>query len=370
MKLAYILGRYPSTSETFIAREVEELRRQGFEIVLFALEAGEGAHPIPRSAWDKVSRRLASDEAAHWGAVGRKLAAHPALEGVQHIHAGWANELAYIAWAAAEERDLPWSLFGHARDLWVEAGDLRAKLAAAKFAAACTRAGEKLLHSQGESAKILYAPHGLELGNYKWRAWQPREAVQLLGVGRLVEKKGWNLLLQILPLLAQAGNVRLKLIGEGPLLKSLQKQAGLLKISNRVEFAGAMPHEGVIQAMRAADCLVLPSLRAADGDRDGLANVLLEAAALGLPLVTTDAGSASDFVDETTGVLARAGDPADLLRAISTVFAEPEATAARCLTARQRVETDVEVGKNVAVLGEAFKCMEPQVDPTEWIVRS
>lgn len=362
MKLAYLLGRYPSTSETFIAREVEELRRQGFEIVLFALNAGARAHPIPRSAWDKVSRRIASDEAAYWQSVGRKLAAHPALEGVQHVHAGWANELAYIAWGLAESRKLPWSFFGHARDLWVEGGDLKAKLAAARFAATCTRAGEKLLLANGEAAKVLYAPHGLELGRYEWRAWEPREAVELLGVGRLVEKKGWNVLLQILPLLAQAGNVRLKLIGEGPLLKPLQKQVGLLKIQDRVEFAGALPHDEVIRAILTVDCLVLPSLRAADGDRDGLANVLLEAAALGLPLVTTDAGSASDFVDESTGVLARAGDAGDLLRAISSVFAEPEATVARCVAARRRVETDFDVVKNAAVLGEVFRDGKPQID--------
>lgn len=331
------------------------MRRQGFGVLVLALEAGPGATVIPRPLAGKILKKLGGDAEGYWRKVGAGLAEAGCLGGVEHVHAGWANELTWIAWAAAETKGLPWSFSGHARDLWVEGGDLQAKLAAAKFASACTRAGTERLRGAGSPEKVLYAPHGLELRKFPWRDWEPGSSVELLGVGRLVEKKGWNLALQVLPLLASGMDVRLSLIGEGPERTKLEKQAKALKMLDRVNFAGALTEKEVIAAMRRADCLVLPSLVAADGDKDGLANVLLEGAACGIPLVTTDAGSAGDFVDESTGVLVTADDPGELLRGIASVFGEPEVTRARCGEARRRVEVEFDLEPNVARLAERFR---------------
>jgi len=330
MKIAYLLDTYPSQTETFIAREIEALRRRGFSIQIYAFHAGEGALAIPQSLAHKLSPR-------RWEAVGRALD----LRGFDHVHAGWANHLADVARAAAHRANLPWSFSAHARDLWVEGGDLRGKLGSAKFATTCTLAGADELRRFGEN--VVYAPHGLELALYEFRLPDLNDPKNLVGVGRLVEKKGW---LDAL-FAAEDSDSHLTLIGDGP-------QRADLELWNTATLLPAMPHGELIGRLRDFNCLILPSRRHKDGDRDGLANVLLEAAALGLPIVTTNAGSASDFVDETTGLLVKAGDIPALADAILRVFDEPEATVERCLNARKRVEEDFDADRNIEVLARLF----------------
>lgn len=337
MKIAFLLDTFPSTSETFIAREIEALRRRDFEIEVFAFNAGEGAAPISQSLRAKLSPR-------RWELVGRGLD----LSGFAHVHAGWANHLAEVARAAADN-GLSWSFSAHARDLWVEGGDLKGKLAGAKFASSCTLAGVEELKRFGSN--VIYAPHGLELARYPFREPDLRGERKLVGVGRLVEKKGWDLL--VVPEIA---NSRVTIIGDGPQQAELARQFKNFEMfyDFRYELCPAMPHDRLIEKLRDFNCLILPSRKTKDGDRDGLANVLLEAGALGLPIITTDAGSASDFVDETTGLLVEASNGLELERAIRRVFDEPELTLERCHSARRRVEERFDADKNIAVLASAF----------------
>ncbi|BCM90739.1 putative teichuronic acid biosynthesis glycosyltransferase TuaC [Abditibacteriota bacterium] len=350
MKLAYLLDTFPSNSETFLAREIEALRRRGLEIDIFAFHAGEGATEIPQSWAEKLSPR-------RWQSVGR----HLDLSGFDHVHAGWANHLALVAQSAAKRTNIPWSFSAHARDLWVEGGDLKAKLASAKFATSCTLAGTRELQKFGSN--VIYAPHGLELNHYKFKPWKPRERVHIVGVGRLVEKKGWfdayeavsHLDESLNPVLDGKAHARLVLVGDGPLFGLLQKRDYPLYKDSILRLHGALPHAQTIKVMRRCDCLILPSRRTSEGDRDGLANVLLEAAALGLPIVTTNAGSASDFVDETTGIMVEAGDVNALTSALTRIFSEPEQTKQRCELARRRVEERFDVDRNIEVLERLFR---------------
>lgn len=354
MKIAYLLDTFPSQSETFIAREIEALRKRGFEIKVFAFKAGEGAAEIRQSWLEKLSPR-------RWQVVG----GHLDVSGFDHVHAGWANHLALVAQSAAKQASLPWSFSAHARDLWVEGGDLKAKLASAKFASCCTLAGTSELQKFGSN--VVYAPHGLELARYKFRRFQPRpnKPVRVIGVGRLVEKKGWFDAMQAVQRTdAQFRRAHFRLIGDGPLAAQLHAGCYPRQVwyqpngqpkRQHLQWYGALPHAQTIKVMRRCDCLILPSRRTSEGDRDGLANVLLEAAALGLPIVTTSAGSASDFVDATTGLIVEAGDIQALTGALARVFAEPEQTTWRCQNARRRVEEKFDADKNIEVLARAFQ---------------
>lgn len=359
MKLAYLLNTFPSTSETFIAREIEALRRRGFEIEIFALNAGEGATKISQPWLKKFS-------SLRWQMAGRKLN----LSGFDHVHAGWANHVALVAQSAAKRARLPWSFSAHARDLWVMGGDLKAKLASAQFATSCTLAGTEELRKFGTN--IIYAPHGLELKHYKFRQWKQRKEIRVAGVGRLVEKKGWQDACDAMyrfdelinPLRDGKMEARMDLVGDGPLMGALKSQTESYMHLERdgkhwqeslLRFYGALPHPQAIKVMELCDCLILPSRRTSEGDRDGLANVLLEAGALGLPIVTTNAGSASDFVDETTGIVVEAGDVDALTGALQRVFVEPEQTKWRCENARRRIEERFDVDRNVEVLARAFR---------------
>ncbi len=336
MKIAYVFDTFPSPTETFLAREVAALRARGLEIEIWALNAGAGAHQIelPPRALKLVGARN------YWRATGEKLAARLQARDTSHVHGAWANHVADIARATAEKANLPWSFAAHAHDIWVGGGDLNAKLASARWATVCTRAGESELRKWGDN--VIYAPHGLPLENYPFANWHA-EPMKLLGVGRLIEKKGWPDLIGA----AHQLNAEVKIIGDGPLRASLPASA----------LVGALPHAGVIEMMRNwANCLVLPSRVDAQGDRDGLANVLLEGAALGLPLVTTTAGGARDLVDEQTGWLCEPQDVAGVARTIARVWEDEAQTRRRCENARRRVEREFDVTRNVEVLARAFGC--------------
>ncbi|MEA3013170.1 MAG: colanic acid/amylovoran biosynthesis glycosyltransferase [Sphingomonadales bacterium] len=149
----------------------------------------------------------------------------------------------------------------------------------------------------------------------------PREAGLVLHVGRLVEKKGSAVLID-----AMAGieDARLVVIGDGPLRGALERRAGA-----NVRFLGALPPDEVAQWMRRASVLAAPSLTAGDGDAEGLPNVVVEAAASGLPVVATHhSGIPEAVADGETGLLVPEGDVAALAARLGALLgSEPRCRA-------------------------------------------
>ena len=366
MKIAYVLGEYPSLSETFIARDIEALRRRGFEIDIWALQAGEGAWPIPRLSTAqclmKPLSRFSSGARAkffrhlgtHWATTEKK-----ALADIQHIHAGWASHPADIARGAAKALGVRWSFSGHARDLWVENEGLAEKLHKAKFAACCTREGTEYLQSLATktAGKALYAPHGIEISKYQFKAQRKvHDPIRVLAVGRLIEKKGFEKLIVAIAALSSYPRYRfqLSIIGDGPLRAKLEKIARLYRISDSVSFCGALPHAKVIEAMHASDLFVMTSRTAKDGDRDGLPNVLLEAAACGLPIVSTRAGSIADFLDESSAWLSSENESVRFRELIGRAVEMHSDSQQHAKKARTCVEENFDVDRNVEILANAF----------------
>lgn len=376
MILAYLLDTFPSQSETFIAREIEALRRRGFDVRIWALHAGDGAHSIdvPTQTLGKVKAGLTRKlRGAKYfedlGAAWYHRECDGLLRGVQHIHAGWASHPAEIALGAAQTSGLSWSFSGHARDLWVDGRDFERKVQSAVFATCCTRAGQRVLAQSAlaHAHKVLYAPHGLEVSHFEFRsrAFEGDGPLKILSVGRLVEKKGFAVLLQALETLASEDfNFYAVIIGDGPLRGELEQQAQFVNLEYAgsinqsealVHFVGAMPFDEVVAAMHEADCLVLPSVEARDGDRDGLPNVLLEAAACGLPIVSTTAGSVTDFLDATTAYLCGPDDAEALADAIREMAADATTTRALAFAARERVENLFDIDQNIEIIARALE---------------
>lgn len=358
MKIAYVLAEYPSLTETFIAREIAALRRYGFEIDVWALKAGDGARVIPVGSGARLRAKLRGADQRHWFDIGANWVRreHESLQNIQWIHAGWASFPAEIAQGAAQALGVPWSFFGHARDLWVEGQNLGGKLRAARFAASCTRPGAEFLQAAAPEAaqKVLYAPHGLELSQHHFHGYRAlHEPIRILAVGRLVEKKGFPVLLAALGLLRDTGHrFSTTLIGEGPLRSVLQRQ---IPPGLEVHLPGKASGADVGEAMREADLLVVPSLEANDGDRDGLPNVLLEAAACGLPMVSTCAGAITDFLDEECARLCAPGDPRALADAMGAAVENYGESLRRSRVARSRVAQNFDIDDNIAVLARAFE---------------
>jgi glycosyltransferase involved in cell wall biosynthesis len=370
MTIAYIFDEFPSRSETFLAREVEALRAGGDRVEVWALRAGEGALDLEIGGGlaAKVGRRLQGE--AWWADAGRRWAQRNerALAGIGHLHAAWASHPAALAMGMASQSGLPWSFSAHARDLWLECGDLQAKLASSTFASACTREGAWRLRELAPpgvaGSRVVYAPHGLPLGEWPLRPVRVRggaEPWQVLAVGRLVPKKGFGVLLEALDLLrdevARKGDsLQARIIGAGPLRGELTRRIEALNLGEIVSLEGALASSQVREAMERADAFVMPCRMAPDGDRDGLPNVLLEAAATGVPIVASREGSVGDLCDEQSAYLCEPGDAVALATALNWAWNEAgeDASRRRVLEARRRVQEQFDIARNIGVLRDAF----------------
>jgi glycosyltransferase involved in cell wall biosynthesis len=150
----------------------------------------------------------------------------------------------------------------------------------------------------------------------------------LLAVGRAVDKKGFDDLLRALALLPPGQHWRLAHVGGGPLLGPLMALSRALGIGDRVAWLGARSQAAVLDAYRAADIFALPCRVAADGDRDGLPNVLLEAQSQKLPCVSTPISGIPELIEDgVTGLLVPPRDPARLADALSRLITTPDLRA-------------------------------------------
>ena len=367
-RLAVVVKGYPRLSETFIAQELLALEERGHRFDIWSLRApydGGRTHPIhdrisaglrylpeylhdaplrvlrawravrelpgyrpARRAWlGDLARDRTPNRIRRWGQA-RVLAAELPAE-VRFLYAHFLHTPASVARYAALIRGLRWGFSAHAKDIWtIPAWEKREKIAAAAFGVTCTRAGAE--HLQGlapAGAEIDLVYHGLDLARFP----PPPDTrptggpFTILSVGRLVAKKGYHDLLKALARLPQRLDWRLWHIGGGALSRELASRAARLGLAGRVEWRGKRAQDEVIAAMRAADLFVLPSKIAPDGDRDGLPNVLMEAASQKLPILSTASSAIPEFVtDGVHGRLVRPGDPAALADAILELADAPE----------------------------------------------
>ena len=368
MRVAFVLKGYPRLSETFIAQELLALQERGHRFDIWSLRApydGGRTHPIhdriraslhylpeylhhaplrvlrarsavralpdypaARRIWLRDLRRDPTrNRVRRWGQALVLAAELPAS--VRFLYAHFLHTPASVARYAALIRGLRWGFSAHAKDIWTTPDwEKREKIADATFGVTCTRGGAEHLRALSlEPAKIDLAYHGLDLARFP-----PPPAARpaggpftIVSVGRLVRKKGYGDLLDALALIGEGLDWRLRHIGGGELAREMAGRAARLGLSGRIEWLGKRAQDEVVAAMRTADLFVLPSKIAPDGDRDGLPNVLMEAASQKLPIVSTASAAIPEFVtDGVHGRLVLPGDPAALADAILRLAAAPE----------------------------------------------
>ena len=146
-----------------------------------------------------------------------------------------------------------------------------------------------------------------------------------LSVGRAVEKKGYDDLLQALAGLPGELDWRFVHVGGGGLMPRLKDAAESLGIASRIDWRGPLAHDDVLQAYRSADIFVLACRVGEDGDRDGLPNVLMEAQSQKLACVSTRISGIPELVESgVNGLLVEQRDPDALRDAIALLINEPE----------------------------------------------
>ncbi|HUO22796.1 MAG TPA: glycosyltransferase [Caulobacteraceae bacterium] len=184
----------------------------------------------------------------------------------------------------------------------------------------------------------------------------------IVHVARLVEKKGTRYLIDAVALLAQDGvRARLAILGDGPLRAELEAHAARAGVADQVQFLGSCTHPEVIRWIRRASAVAVPSVTARSGDEEGLPTVVLEAGALGRPVVACDAGGTAEaIIDGQTGYVLPQRDPKALAGALHVLLTDPSARQAMGEAARRHILEHFDMRTQTALLEDVYDSLRGQ----------
>jgi glycosyltransferase involved in cell wall biosynthesis len=403
-KIVVVLKGYPRLSETFIAQELLGLERAGFDLILFALRRPTDAkrHPVhdeikapvhylpeylhkeplrvvrslfaclPRPGFWRALRSLASDiprdftrnRVRRFGQALVLAAEWPQDAGWLHAH--FVHTPASVTRYASQLLGQPWSCSAHAKDIWTSADwDLAGKLSSARWTVTCTKTGfDHLKKLANGSSSVHLSYHGLDLdrfGSFDAARKQhdgsaPDEPVLIESVGRADAKKGYATLLEALALLPGDLAWRFEHIGGGEELERLKALARKLGLEGRTSWKGAMAQKEVLEHYRSADIFALACRITADGDRDGLPNVLVEAASQRLACVSTDISGVPELLSsDETGLLIPSENPTALAQALERLIRDPVLRARLGDAAERRVRGNFDHMASIGQLKDLFE---------------
>jgi glycosyltransferase involved in cell wall biosynthesis len=403
LRIAFVLKGYPRLSETFIAQEIAALERRGLDILIVSLRrpTDPRRHPVHDEiraalvylpeyllleplrvlrAWWRVCRFESYKKTrALWlkdlvrdptpnrvRRFGQALVLAAELPGdVKRLHAHFLHTPASVARYAAALLGLPWTGSAHAKDIWTTPEwEKREKLASCEWLVTCTRANREHLAALAPAGRVELVYHGIDLDRFPKKGslsqttrdgGNAADPVVILSVGRLVEKKGTDVLLQALARIPSSLHWRFVHVGGGPLKNKLSRLADDLSLSSRVQWRGALTQDALLLEYRNADLFALASRIARDGDRDGLPNVLAEAQSQALACVATRVSAIPELVrDGQTGLLVAQDDPDALARALETLIASPARRRALGQAGQSRVAESFALDANIEALARKF----------------
>ncbi len=371
-RLVVVVKGYPRLSETFIAQELRGLELAGFDLVIVSLRhptdkkrhavhdeiaaellyLPEYLHKEPlrvlRGLWaasrrpgfgatlrgwlGDLRRDFSRNRVRRFGQAAVLVAEWP--EGGVWLHAHFIHTPASVADYAARIMQMGWTVSAHAKDIWTSPDwELSGKLGRARWAVTCTAMGHKHLQSLArDPARVHLSYHGLNLDRFPpfsedrplRDGSDPADPVRIVSVGRAVPKKGYDTLLHALALLPADLHWRFDHLGGGGERDSLQALAQRLGVAGHIRWQGSVDQAEVLAAYRGADLFALACRITADGDRDGLPNVLVEAASQGLACLSTNiSGIPELFRNGENGWLVSPDDPAALAAALKMAITSP-----------------------------------------------
>jgi glycosyltransferase involved in cell wall biosynthesis len=401
LRVAFVVKRYPRYSETFIVREILAHEEAGVQIEIFVLRPtidghfqdliarvrgmvnylyfpAEGLLPEElasatlraNSFWDALVQsatvvpgfwsRLAGlqDELAVTKDAGQylyqaaRLATQVYEKGIHHIHAAFASDACTVARLGARLAGIPYSFTARAKDIFhenVKTEDLRRKFRDA--AGVVTISDYHLQYLRDTfgalAARVQRIYNGLDLQEFPYRSPEDRPPV-IVAIGRLVEKKGFDDLIDACALLAARGHTfSCQIHGGGPLKSALRAQIERLGLKKRVELVGPHPQGEIIRAIQSAAVVAVPCIIGKDGDRDGLPNVVQEALALGTPVISTDVTGIPEVVrDGETGLQVPQHDPVALADALERLLSDSALRVRLATGARRLIEAEFDIRRN------------------------
>jgi colanic acid/amylovoran biosynthesis glycosyltransferase len=396
-RVGYVMKVYPRFSETFIVNEILAHETAGLDIDIFSLRPPQDTHyqdviarvrasvtylPDGTLKAEEFWHSLRSAEALPGARAGMSAAqtataaeTHAAImlahavrrRGIVHLHAHFASAATTVARMAAAFADITYSLTAHAKDIFHEGvrhDDLERKLADA--AATITVSNYNLTYLQetfgSAAARVRHVNNGLELARFPYEPPTARRR-RVVAVGRLVEKKGFSVLIDACALLKDRGTpVECAVIGGGELEGALAAQIARRGLQSWVSLTGPQPQAAVVEAVRQAGVLAMPCIIGADGNRDGLPTVLLEAMALGTPCVSTDVTGIPEVIQhDRTGLIVPQHDAASLAAAIAQLLDDSTLQLRLASAAREQIEAEFDSRRTAAELRAIFDtCVRAQ----------
>lgn len=396
--VAYLAPEIPGLSSTFVYNEIIELKKLGIDVAAFSLhsvcteredqdvrEIAESctylyrqpaiqliqknltifaAFPrryitslwkcvkdsakclyLPRVAAGLIYRFLISGYLAQ-ALVERK---------VTHLHCHFSHISTDVGMYASLISGIPFSFTAHANDIFERAYLLKEKGHRAKFVATISIFNIEALKAKGiAEEKLALVRCGVDTSKFSPRSTLTRnEEKKKIGfLGRLVEKKGIDLLIDALRILIDQGeNIELEIMGDGPMIDALIGQANRLGLSRHIHFGGALRHDQVATWFECIDYFAFPGKMDANGDMDGIPVVLMEAMMRGVPVIATEVSGIPELVrDKQTGYLAQP-HPEDIARAISNAISESEGEISEKIQrAISLVATEFNLSENAKLL--------------------
>lgn len=379
---------YPQTSETFVANEILRHERNGLPMHIYSLRrpTEDVKHDVVRQvktavtympdplwkSWRSILndlRTLRREEPARFretlGYVRGKFLKHRSFEvwkrffqaaalgqtmrrdGVEHVHAHFAHSATQVTLIASMLTGVKFSFTGHAKDIYTASrSDLREKLSRASFALTCTGANQRYMRDVAGSElrdKIQLAYHGVDTTKFTpGRRIASSDVPHILSVGRLVKKKGFLDLIQAFATLRDRGvSFRATIVGEGDERKRIEARIEKLNLGEIVSVPGAVSQEALVEIYRSATVFALPCRVLDNGDRDGIPNVLLEAMAVGLPVVSSPISGIPEAVhNNENGLLVGERDVSALASALELLLFDSDLRARLGTAAHETIIND------------------------------
>lgn len=392
LRIGYVVKRYPRFSETFVVNEILAHEAAGRSVEIFSLHPPNDTHfqclisrvraPVTYltadglRAADLWSELTAGDagQPGYWQSLGEtrglgarevhqaaRLARLVRERGISLLHAHFASAATAVAEAASRLAGIPFTFTAHAKDIFHESADpaqLRTRLNRAARVITVSEFNVRYLRERfGPAAhSVCRLYNGIDLPRFR-HACPSQRRRHIVAVGRLVEKKGFAVLLEACErLVRQHVDFTCDLIGGGELEHSLREEIRSRGLTHRVRLTGPLPQAEVVERVQSAAALAAPCVVGADGNADGLPTVLLEAMALGTPCVSTDVTGIPEIVQhERTGLQVAQHDAEGLAAALTRLLEDPPLRVELSRNARTLIEQDFDGARNAGVQWQWFE---------------
>lgn len=399
-KFALILSQFPEIHETFILRELVEMKQKNIDFLLFSLKKCKDKFVHPEAeilmqethyspfifSWRIISAfvyfllktpiKLVSTVIyiikhnyksvelliKSLGVLPQALLFAKIMKAnnIDHIHSHWATIPTTSAVIISRLLSIPYSFTAHAWDIFLNQTMLLEKLKNASFVITCTGYNKKYLDSLQKNQKNMQSEviknyHGIDFENLP-KIDKHVQKNFIFSIGRLCEQKGFPYLIKACKILKDAGiEIQCKIVGEGPDREKLNDLIERENLHDTVSLLGLKTHEKIFELFNQAEIFVLPCVIAKNGDRDGIPNVLIEALAMKTPVVsTTVSGVPELIIKNKTGLTVNPRNSEELSVAINKLLYDKNLQDKFAQNGRELVEKNFDIKKNVAKLSDIF----------------